>query len=387
MEECKVIPVLKNNFIIEKSSCTEVKCNYILTTPYKKYKISDFCFQIIDKMDGKRNFDEIARSISYPCDEENVKYVYYHTLSNIGLVEGTTYEKVKEHGFLVWKKTLVDKVSDDKIKWVNILFSPIVLTVLLAVNILSSSYFISYYIKKEQFCSFSEIMGNPLYLTIPMLFFYVSLLIHELGHYCCCYKQNGIPGEIGVGAYFIMPVLYTNLDDVWKLSKRKRLLINLSGIYFQNSFLFLCEAACWIMGKDNAVMFFIYAQLATLCNLIPFIKLDGYWIVVDLLDYSNLFRDMSKRLLNQVQFNKARKTLVKKKHNIWIELYYICFVCFITVFSCYLIYYFCSSFYKMLNQFNNEFNWMMTGYSVIKLLVLVFLYLRMLQVIKREGMD
>ena len=79
----------------------------------------------------------------------------------------------------------------------------------------------------------------------------------------------------------------------------------------------------------------------------------------------------------------ALANVLKKKHNIWIELYYICFVCFITVFSCYLIYYFCSSFYKMLNQFNNEFNWMMTGYSVIKLLVLVFLYLRMLQVIKR----
>ena len=38
---------------------------------------------------------------------------------------------------------------------------------------------------------------------------------------------------MGVGLYLFRPVFYTDLSNAWKLNRKKRIVTDLGGIYFQ----------------------------------------------------------------------------------------------------------------------------------------------------------
>lgn len=383
MHECNLQkPNLKNDFKIEKA---EQGKTFILSTPYKKYRINDLCCQVILKMDGTHSFEEIADSIAYSCSPDKIERMYQEQFSKIGIAKGSTYEKKKGNGFLLWKKKLFHMKFRNGSRYVNFMFHPMIVLLLIGMDVLFSLSIVKSYAGKNKLLSFDAVMANQFASIVPMLFFYISLFIHELGHYFCCYQQKGVPGEIGIGTYFIMPVLYTNLDDIWKLSKKKRIWINLAGIYFQNIFLFLCEMIAWVRADAAAVTFFFYAQLATLANLIPFIKMDGYWILVDLLEYPNLFRDTAKSFLAHSKFRKNNLEISSIRPRKLLRIYETGFWIFMLGFGGYLIYYFMFTLASILSRLYNRCNWQGIEYVLIKMAVLFFVYDRIIRVIRKDG--
>jgi putative peptide zinc metalloprotease protein len=65
------------------------------------------------------------------------------------------------------------------------------------------------------------------------LFFIVVGLFHELGHATAAARHNIRPKEVGFGFYLVLPVLYTDVSKIWVLTKGKRIMVNIAGIYFQ----------------------------------------------------------------------------------------------------------------------------------------------------------
>jgi putative peptide zinc metalloprotease protein len=122
------------------------------------------------------------------------------------------------------------------------------------------------------------------------LLLFVVLIIHELGHALAARKYNTAAKEIGFGLYYVMPVFYVDLNEVWKLDKKKRILINFSGIFIQlvlGVFIFLLSLV--FKGNENVLMsLFMVNFVIIILNLNPFLKFDGYWIVSDLFGDNNL---------------------------------------------------------------------------------------------------
>lgn len=134
-----------------------------------------------------------------------------------------------------------------------------------------------------------------------LFYIYISIVLtsifHEFGHASASKKFNKPPGDIGVGLFFIFPVFYSDVTRIWTLNRNKRIIVNLSGLYFQIIFCLIIT----ILFIDNPT--FIKSYLITNISIIafsfiPFIKTDGYWVLSDLFDKKNLFENANNYLVH-----------------------------------------------------------------------------------------
>jgi len=180
----------------------------------------------------------------------------------------------------------------------------------------------------RSFCIFSIAVGlMGLYLasrqwdafigTFPFVFSWegatISLLsivfikcLHELGHAYVAHRFGCRIPTMGVAFMVMIPLLYTDVSDAWKLKSRwSRLRIDSAGMLVE-----LTVAAYalvfWAFVPDGPLRSAIFVLAATgvvlslLVNLNPFMRFDGYYILADLLGVENLqprsFRHMRWRL-------------------------------------------------------------------------------------------
>ncbi len=117
----------------------------------------------------------------------------------------------------------------------------------------------------------------------------VSLLFHECGHAAACRYGGARPGRIGIGIYLVWPVFYTDVTDSYRLSKAGRLRVDLGGVYFNALFALGAAGAYFATAYKPLLIVVVSQQLLMLDQFIPWMRLDGYHIVSDLIGVSDLF--------------------------------------------------------------------------------------------------
>jgi len=117
---------------------------------------------------------------------------------------------------------------------------------------------------------------------------------HEIGHGVAAKRQGLRVTRTGVALLVLWPVLYTDVNDIWKLSDwRARLQVSAAGIATELVFAVLATWG-WLLlpeGPLQSAMFIIAGTawiLSLAINLNPFMRFDGYYLLSDLLDYPNL---------------------------------------------------------------------------------------------------
>ena len=122
----------------------------------------------------------------------------------------------------------------------------------------------------------------------------VTKICHELGHAYTARRFGCRIPSMGVAFLVMMPVLYTDTSDAWRLSsRRQRLAIGAAGVATE-----LCLAAlatlAWSFLPDGparsaAFLIATVTWIGTLAiNLSPFMRFDGYYLLSDALGVANL---------------------------------------------------------------------------------------------------
>jgi putative peptide zinc metalloprotease protein len=122
---------------------------------------------------------------------------------------------------------------------------------------------------------------------------YTALFLHELGHAAGCLRAGVRNGGIGICIYIMFPGLFTEVTESWKLPGKKRLIVDSAGIYVSLCAATLSMAAFFVTGNPVAAAMVLLCDITTLVNLNPFVRMDGYWIISDLLEMPHLM-DMNK---------------------------------------------------------------------------------------------
>ncbi len=130
--------------------------------------------------------------------------------------------------------------------------------------------------------------------------FWIALVLallkscHEIGHGIAAKRQGLRVTRTGVALLVLWPVLYTDVNDIWKLADwRARLQVSAAGIATELIFAVLATWG-WLLlpeGPLQSAMFIIASTawiLSLAINLNPFMRFDGYYLLSDLLDYPNL---------------------------------------------------------------------------------------------------
>jgi putative peptide zinc metalloprotease protein len=117
----------------------------------------------------------------------------------------------------------------------------------------------------------------------------LSLLFHEFGHAAACRYGGARPGRIGVGIYLVWPVFFTDVTDSYRLPKAGRLRTDLGGVYF-NVLVTLAAAGAYLASGYSPLLTVVATQQVLIIDqFIPWVRLDGYHIVSDLIGVSDLF--------------------------------------------------------------------------------------------------
>lgn len=164
-------------------------------------------------------------------------------------------------------------------------------------------------VEKEIFFQRNFNLGWEFIVTLYLSIFIIGV-IHELGHATASAFYGVKPKSIGFGFFLIFPVLYADISQVWMLSKYKRVIVNLSGIYFQ-AIITALICVLIIIIDDKLIEYFLInavysSALMMLISINPFFKNDGYWIYSDYFDIQNL-NQKSKNYIKNILKNRSNK--------------------------------------------------------------------------------
>lgn len=134
-----------------------------------------------------------------------------------------------------------------------------------------------------------DLMSQPLLLLIVIGLTLTAAIFHELGHATASSYGGAEPGVIGAGIYLMWPVFFNDLNDSYRLSRRGRLRADLGGVYFNVVFILVMATVYGATAFAPLLVVIVVQHLAIVQQFVPFLRLDGYYVVSDLAGVPDLF--------------------------------------------------------------------------------------------------
>lgn len=140
---------------------------------------------------------------------------------------------------------------------------------------------------------------------IALLAMLAISFLHELAHAAAAHRYHSAPASIGAGLYMGVPVLYADVTGIWCLPACERIVVNLAGVHAQ----LVLNVALIVLASflaDPAARWIVLTVCwmnagAAFVNLVPFAKLDGYWVIADALGSPHLERDANRVIADVVR--------------------------------------------------------------------------------------
>ena len=152
-------------------------------------------------------------------------------------------------------------------------------------------------------------------LLMLLALWWLAISLHELGHAVATKHFGGEVSRGGVMIYYGMPAFFTDTTDIWMQPRRARLIVSAAGI-----------ATMWGLGglamlyvvlqhdSPLAPIAFQIALVAFISNslqLMPLLELDGYYLLVDLLEMPLLraraFAFVPERAVGEAEESRAAR--------------------------------------------------------------------------------
>lgn len=113
--------------------------------------------------------------------------------------------------------------------------------------------------------------------------------LHELAHAVTCKHFGGRVHRIGLMLLYLQPVMYCDVSDSWRFQERDhKIAVALAGCFAQALISALLVLAWGLAHVDALLMLALVNVAVALVNLLPFVRLDGYWVAVHLFDEPQL---------------------------------------------------------------------------------------------------
>lgn len=333
---------LKEDVVFSKFDDGNMGNSYVIKHKDRYWKISSKIYEILQSINGRRDKSELLSYLlnekEIAVNQEQLDHILNIVCINNGLLEGTEIDsnRKKVRNKMLWGRiTIVPKQFVNKLKIFRFLFHTKLICILSA---LSALWILYICITNSNNKVITELLSLKLIDVIwGYGFIMFAGIIHEFGHSIATLKYGGTAGKIGGGIYFIMPVLFSDVTDAWRLRRSERIIIDIGGMYLQGAFLMVCFFVN-ISFLNNAILHLaiLLSGFQILGNLNPFIRLDGYWILADYLGEIQIFEVVKKVWLDvwfrikegtvkYIEIGRAKRIVVYV-YSIFTVLFYIYFL-------------------------------------------------------------
>lgn len=151
----------------------------------------------------------------------------------------------------------------------------------------------------------------------------LALLAHEAGHAFTVKACGRKVERVGLGWYWVTPVLFVDTSDMWLAGKWQRIAVGLAGICVNLVLAGIAALLIPLLGEQAGALAWLFAALSyalVFFNLNPLLDYDGYHVLSDWLERPNLRRDVRVRLWSILRHGQ---TDVNSVRGLAAELFYV----------------------------------------------------------------
>jgi putative peptide zinc metalloprotease protein len=264
-------------------------------------QVTELLYRVAEQVNGKQTIDEIAAALTEATDwivtPDNVRQLLQTKLIPFGLVataDGSVAPRVEDQARsplqINLRRTIVSpRLLDLLARALQVLYTPPVLIPVLLIIAVAHGWL---YFVHGVADSLRLVLYTPGGLFILLALVVVSGIFHELGHAAALRYGGGTVRGMGVGIYLVYPTLYTDVTDAYRLGRWARLRTDLGGIYFHLIFALGLMALYFLSGQQILLAAVLVINADILYQLIPYVRLDGYWALADLTGIPDFFSQM-----------------------------------------------------------------------------------------------
>ncbi len=283
------------------SSSSEKKY-YVEVDATKQYEINEPLFHLLSLMDNQKDIAQIV-------EEYNRKYRESHSPEDVAeivekillpkriVVEGAEELDGQERKgkYMIFqipilKQRFIEKITDT----LKYLYTPPLAFLLVLVAVAVHLLYYSRYMEPR-------LIDIDYILSWKFLIIYILInldtIFHELGHASALKYFKQEHGNIGIGLYLFMVVLYTDVTKAWRLKRRQRIVVNLGGMFFE-LIVFTAVFLLYLFSKDTIYLITLFLiDIKIIFSAVPFFRMDGYWVLSDLIGIPNLRKRANELLV------------------------------------------------------------------------------------------
>jgi putative peptide zinc metalloprotease protein len=269
--------------------------------------LPEILFRLAESADGGRGYEEIAARVGdktrFRISPDDARFLVEEKLRPLGILAGPDGHSppLQKVDPLLGLRLRVAVVPRRVVRALTTLFSwtflPLVVTAALAGVVAFDTWFFFLHGVGQ---SVRELVYNPLLLLMVLGLIVVATTFHEIGHATAARYGGAEPGVMGVGIYVVWPAFYTDVTDAYRLDRRGRLRTDLGGVYYNALFVLAVAAAYFLTGFEPVLVVALLQHFQVLQQLLPFLRLDGYYVLSDLTGVPDLFARIKPTLRSLV---------------------------------------------------------------------------------------
>ena len=259
-------------------------------------QLTQLLYQVSAQADGQRDLADIAERVTEESGRgvspDNVEFLIAKRLRPLGVLaarDGSSPQLHKADPLLALKfrAALVPERVVNLITTVfrPLFWPPVVVLMLGAIVALDGWLFGNHGIAQ----SLRTLTYNPILMLMVFGLIAVSAAFHECGHATACRYGGARPGVMGAGIYIVWPAFYTDVTDAYRLGKAGRLRTDLGGVYFNVIFSLVLAGIYFATHFEPLLLVILIQHLQVLYQFMPFLRLDGYYIISDLTGVPDMF--------------------------------------------------------------------------------------------------
>jgi putative peptide zinc metalloprotease protein len=282
-------------------------------------QVTELLYRVAERADGERTLAEIAAVVTDSTDwmvsVDNVRQLVQTKLIPMGLVLGADGSVATGTGspgrsplqIGMRAKVLSPRVIEPITRLLQLLFAPPVALPMLLLIVLAYGWL---YVVRGVADGVRAALYMPGGLLLVLGFAIASGIFHEFGHASALRYGGGRVRGMGVGFYLGLPTFYTDTTDAYRLGRWARLRTDLGGIYFHLIFGLGLMALYFITRQEVLLAIVLVISMDILYQLIPYVRLDGYWALADLTGIPDFFSQVRPFL------RSALPTASSKRHKL-----------------------------------------------------------------------
>jgi putative peptide zinc metalloprotease protein len=176
--------------------------------------------------------------------------------------------------------------------------------------------------------SVQSALAAPEALLMALGIFILSACFHELGHAAALRYAGGKVRGMGLGMYLLYPVFYTDVTDSYRFGRWARVRTDLGGFYFNLIFALGLLAAYAVTQAEFLLLVVVLTNFDILRQSLPFVRMDGYWVLADLTGIPDLFTHLPGFVKARIPFRNRGSHATQFRLKGWVA---VCFALYVLV--------------------------------------------------------